>query len=90
MKRNRVKTQFDPPTPAEIRSAQESAGLTQAQAGEIVFSSKNAWHQWANGLRRMNAGLWLLFRIITAAKYDPVSDEWRIPGDLIHKEKILK
>jgi DNA-binding transcriptional regulator YiaG len=51
------------PTPEEIRSARESAGLTQAQAGKLVFSPYRTWQQWEAGERRMHAATWQLFRL---------------------------
>ena len=56
------------PTPAEVRAARETAGLTQAQAASLVYASLRNWQQWEQGevassSRRMHPGLWELFRI---------------------------
>lgn len=55
------------PTPAEVRAAREAAGLTQAQAAELVHASARNWQQWEQtegaNVRRMRPGLWELFRI---------------------------
>lgn len=52
---------FSNPTPAEIRAARESAGLTQTQAAELVRGTMRAWQEWEAGNRRMHPGLWELF-----------------------------
>jgi DNA-binding transcriptional regulator YiaG len=49
------------PTPTEIRSARESAGLTQAAAAELIYSTSRAWQLWEADDRRMHPGLWELF-----------------------------
>ena len=54
------------PTPAEILAAREAAGLTQAQAAELVHASARNWQQWEQtegaNVRRMHPGLWELFQ----------------------------
>jgi DNA-binding transcriptional regulator YiaG len=54
------------PTPADIRTAREAAGLTQTQAAALVHSALRSWQQWEAGDRAMHPGLWELFRIKTA------------------------
>ena len=55
------------PSPCEIRAAREAAGLTQAQAAELVHASARSWQQWEQdagvNCRRMHPGLWELFRL---------------------------
>lgn len=56
------------PTPAEIRAAREAAGLTQAQAAELVHTHLNSWQQWEADVgtpahRRMHPAFWELFRL---------------------------
>ena len=55
------------PSPAEVRAARESAGLTQAQAAALVHSGERNWRQWeaedVPSARRMHPGLWELFRL---------------------------
>lgn len=59
------------PSPAEVRSAREAAGLTQAQAAALVHATTRNWQQWeqdeGTNVRRMHPGLWELFRIKTSA-----------------------
>ena len=59
------------PTPAEVRSAREAAGLTQVQAAALVHASARNWQQWEQeegaNVRRMHPGLWELFRLKTGA-----------------------
>jgi DNA-binding transcriptional regulator YiaG len=56
------------PDPVEIRAAREAAGLSPAQAAELVHASQSNWQSWesqeqrATG-RRMHPGLWELFQI---------------------------
>ncbi len=56
---------FISPTPAEIRAARETAGITQSVAGELVCCQLRTWQQWESGDRKMPPGLWELFKIKT-------------------------
>lgn len=53
------------PTPAEIRAAREAAGLTQAQAAELIYATERTWQNWESEggeeARRMHPGLFELF-----------------------------
>lgn len=51
------------PTPQNVRSARESAGLTQGAAARLVYVQLRAWQRWESGERSMPAGLWELFGI---------------------------
>lgn len=56
------------PTPVEVRSAREAAGLTQTAAGVLVHSTCNAWQQWEAAAterrhRHMHPAFWELFQI---------------------------
>ncbi|MEI2770756.1 MAG: helix-turn-helix domain-containing protein [Candidatus Competibacter sp.] len=51
------------PSPDTIRAAREAAGLTQTQAGAVVYSSMRAWQQWESGERRLHPAIWELFRL---------------------------
>jgi DNA-binding transcriptional regulator YiaG len=57
------------PTAAEVRAARETAGLTQAEAAELIYSTLRAWQNWeADGgeeARRMHPGLFELFVLKT-------------------------
>ena len=46
------------PTPAQIRAARTAAGLTQTEAGAIIYSSLRAWQNWEAGVRHMHPQLW--------------------------------
>lgn len=52
------------PTPADIRAAREAASLTQDKAGELIFSTANAWQKWELGARRMHPAMWHFFRLM--------------------------
>lgn len=51
------------PTPAAIREARVSAGLTQSQAAEMTRVALRTWQQWESGDRTMSLTAWDLFRI---------------------------
>ncbi len=51
------------PDPGEIRSVRIAAGLTQAQAADMIYATVSAWESWEQGLRRMHPGLWELFHL---------------------------
>jgi len=51
------------PSQAEVRAARELAGLTQAQAAGLIYSTQRTWQDWEAGVARMHPGLWELFRI---------------------------
>lgn len=53
------------PTPAEVRSAREAAGLSQTAAAALIHCTLRGWQEWEAGNRRMHPGLWELFRIKT-------------------------
>jgi len=53
------------PTPAEIRQARESAGLTQTQAAAMIHCGLRAWQKWEGGERKMHPAMWELFQIKT-------------------------
>lgn len=58
------------PTPAEVRAAREAAGLTQAAAGELIYSTLRAWQGYeaeasANDARRMHPQLFEAFLLKT-------------------------
>jgi len=50
------------PTPAEIKSWRESAGITQAQAAALLGYSVQAWEHWEQGRRPMRPVLFDLAR----------------------------
>lgn len=54
------------PAPAEIRAARLAAGLTQTEAGALVYSALRAWQAWEAGERAMHPGLWELYRLKTS------------------------
>ena len=49
------------PSPAAIRAARESCGLTQAQAGAVVHATLRAWQRWESGDAPMHPAFWELF-----------------------------
>ena len=58
------------PTPDEIHKARIDAGLTQKQAGALVYVSDKAWRNWESDKsilshRRMHPAIWELFLIKT-------------------------
>lgn len=58
------------PTPKEIRSARDKAGLTQTQAALLVYSTLRTWQNWEAPIdskerRPMPASIWVLFQLRT-------------------------
>lgn len=51
------------PTPEQIKQARKDAGLTQAQAAELIYKNIRTWQQWEAGDRQMDAAFWELFNI---------------------------
>jgi len=51
------------PTPAQIRAAREAAGLTQAEASNLVHVTCRAWQMWEIGDQTMHPGFWELFNL---------------------------
>lgn len=58
------RTAWSNPTPADIRAAREAASLTQDKAGELIFSTANAWQKWELGARQMHPAMWHFFRLM--------------------------
>jgi DNA-binding transcriptional regulator YiaG len=53
------------PTPADVRAARESAGMTQTEAAAVVYCTLRAWQDWESGERRMHPATWELWQIKT-------------------------
>lgn len=51
------------PAPAEILAAREAAGLTQIEAGALLFTSLRTFQQWEYGERRMHPLFWWAFGV---------------------------
>lgn len=51
------------PTPDKVRAAREAAGLTQAEAGALVYVGYRTWQKWEHGSRAMHRAYWELFRL---------------------------
>lgn len=41
------------PAPSQILAFRVGAGLTQRQAGELVYTSERQWQRWESGETRM-------------------------------------
>ena len=54
------------PSPAAIRKARQSAGLTQKAAAEKCLSALRSWQDWEYGKRRMHPAIWQVFLHATA------------------------
>jgi putative transcriptional regulator len=61
------------PDPADIRAAREKAGLTQTEAGALIYSTLRTWQDWEGGQRRMHPGLMELFEIKVKARKRPAA-----------------
>jgi len=51
------------PRPEQVRAAREAAGLTQTEAGALVYVTLNGWQKWEAGERPMHPAFWALFRL---------------------------
>lgn len=51
------------PTPADVRAARESAGLSQSQAAALALVSTRAWIKWESGENAVSLPAWTLFRL---------------------------
>ena len=49
------------PTPEAIRAARHAAGLTQTQAGALIYCTLRGWQNWEGGLRPMHPAFFELF-----------------------------
>jgi DNA-binding transcriptional regulator YiaG len=53
------------PTPQQVRAAREEAGMTQAQAAELVdLNSAVRWSEYERGVRSMEWARWQLFLLL--------------------------
>jgi DNA-binding transcriptional regulator YiaG len=53
------------PDSEQIKQARGQAGLTQAQAAELIYKGLRTWQQWERGDRDMDPALFELFRLKT-------------------------
>lgn len=61
-----------PPTPAAIKAAREEAGLTQMQAGAVLYCAERTWQDWERGRRAMMPAL---FEHFCAKNADQKADQ---------------
>lgn len=55
-----------PPSPVVIRIARAGAGLTQAEAAQLVhLGAQSRWAEYENGTTRPDAARWELFLLFT-------------------------
>ena len=50
-----------PPTPLEVLAARTRAGLTQAEAAKLVYSSRRQWQRWEAGEHTMHPAKYRMF-----------------------------
>lgn len=54
------------PSPAQILAARQSAGLTQAEAAELVhLGSHVRWSEYERGIENISIQTWHLFLLLT-------------------------
>ena len=51
------------PTKKEVKAARVAAGLTQAQAAELIFKGWQVWALYESGKTKMDAAYWQLFNL---------------------------
>ena len=66
--RNVSQTAASNPTHEAILQAREAAGLSQSEAGALIYSALRSWQHWEWGTRRMHPGLFELFLIKSSRK----------------------
>ncbi len=49
------------PAPLAIRRARLMLGLTQAQAGALIYRTGRSWISWESGARQMDPLMWEVF-----------------------------
>jgi DNA (cytosine-5)-methyltransferase 1 len=53
------------PNPSDIKQARAHAGLTQTQAGAVIYTPLRTWQDWEAGKRPMHPAFYELFRLKT-------------------------
>lgn len=57
------------PTPERIRRARDQAGLTQAEAAEVVhLANPVRWSEYERGVHGMTLAMWELFLVKTGQR----------------------
>lgn len=56
------------PTPDEIRTARKKSGLTQEQAGKLVYVTMTSWMRYETAKSNIHPGLFELFLIKTGQR----------------------
>jgi DNA-binding transcriptional regulator YiaG len=89
IERHRVKTlpriakesdRMNQPTTAKILATRKAAGLTQAEAGALIYRNRRTWQDWEYGVTAMDAALYELFRHKTCLEPAPtLCDQKRKP-----------
>ena len=53
------------PNKEQIKQKRLKLGLTQTNAGEVLYTSLRGWQHWEHGDRTMHPAMWELFLIKT-------------------------
>ena len=56
------------PDPTEIKKLRQASGLTQAQASELIHSTRRTWQDWEAGIATMHPAIWELFKLKVSEK----------------------
>lgn len=51
------------PDPETIKATREAAGISQTEAGALVYAALRSWQHWENGDRAMSPAIWELFTL---------------------------
>jgi putative transcriptional regulator len=54
------------PRPEEIRAARDAVGITQTEAGALIYCELRTWQDWEGGQRRMHPAFWELWQLKAA------------------------
>ena len=84
--RGGVKTPFSSAAPEAVLAARIAAGLTQAEAGRLVRSTRRSWQEWESGGRKMPPSVFELFALKTQAGFtvaDVLRDVSLLAADML-------
>ena len=71
--------------PEQIKAVRKKAGLTQAEAAELIGYSKRAWQDWEQGRKPMRDAAMDFFLLKLALRDAGMED---VPGSEEHEERL--
>jgi len=74
--------------PEQIKAVRKKAGLTQAQAAELIGYSKRAWQDWEQGRKPMRDAAMDLFLLKLALRDAEQEELVRVEGQEEYEERL--